>query len=327
MKTALLVVATFILSLSLLASQPARLGKFLGKQFVSLQENDQSLVLIIFGDKGNLQKYKSAQAKSFLSDRAIQRRLKVRTQAAIIDQLDYPLDQQYVKTIAAKVISVRHELKWFNAVSVIATKKQIEQIQQLPFVTEIELVGKWKRNSSIEEPVPDNEQPVTSVPNKTTALDYGPALKQLSQMNVPAVHNLGIYGQGVIVGVFDNGFRLLTHQAFSTMNIIAQYDFVDHKVSVIPNNTSTSFGAHGVNTLSTIGGYMPAQLIGPAFKSSFILARTENDSSETPVEEDNWAKAIEWADSIGIDVASTSDRKSTRLNSSHLKLSRMPSSA
>ncbi|MBI3193807.1 MAG: S8 family serine peptidase, partial [Ignavibacteriae bacterium] len=31
-----------------------------------------------------------------------------------------------------------------------------------------------------------------------------------------------------------------------------------------------------------------------------------NDSSETPVEEDNWAKAIEWADSIGVDVTSTS---------------------
>jgi subtilisin family serine protease len=47
-------------------------------------------------------------------------------------------------------------------------------------------------------------------------------------------------------------------------------------------------------------------LIGPAFGASFILARTENDSSETPIEEDNWVAAIEWADSIGVDVTSTS---------------------
>jgi hypothetical protein len=58
--------------------------------------------------------------------------------------------------------------------------------------------------------------------------------------------------------------------------------------------------------LSTIGGYKPGQLIGPAFGASFILARTENDSSETPFEEDNWVVAIEWADSIGVDVTSTS---------------------
>ena len=108
------------------------------------------------------------------------------------------------------------------------------------------------------------------------------------------------------VCVLDNGFRLLAHESFESMNIIAQYDFVDHKVSVIPSNPSGGFGAHGVNTLSTIGGYSPGQLIGPAFGADYILARTENDSSETPVEEDNWVAALEWADSIGVDVTSTS---------------------
>ena len=137
-------------------------------------------------------------------------------------------------------------------------------------------------------------------------MSYGPSYTQLDQIKVPELHALGYYGQGVTVGVFDNGFRLLTHHAFDSMHIIATYDFVDHKVSVVPNNPSTSFGSHGVNTLSTIGGYYPGQLIGPAFKADFILARTENDSSETPVEEDNWAMAIQWADSIGVDVTSTS---------------------
>src|ERR1041385_5560550 len=288
------------------SNQPAPLGKLLGKRYASLRDDDQTLVLISFTDKGNTRKYKSLKAQSFLSEHAIKRRLKVRGQSNIIDAQDYPLERRYVEAIAHKVTVLRHELKWFNAVSAIATRRQIEELRNLPFVSEIEIVGRWRVNRPLENETPDQEQSALPSPAKSATLDYGPALKQLSQINVPAVHNLGIYGQGVVVGVLDNGFRLLTHQAFASMNIIAQYDFVDHKVSVIPNNTSTGFGAHGVNTLSTIGGYMPAQLIGPAFKASFVLARTENDSSETPVEEDNWAKAIEWADSVGVDVTSCS---------------------
>jgi subtilisin family serine protease len=125
-------------------------------------------------------------------------------------------------------------------------------------------------------------------------------------INVPAVHDLGNYAQGVIIGVFDNGFRLPTHEALLPCSVLATFDFVDNKVSVIPNNSSSDFGDHGIHTWSTLGGYRPGVLIGPAFGATFILARTENDSSETPVEEDYWVRAIEWADSLGIQVASTS---------------------
>jgi subtilisin family serine protease len=125
-------------------------------------------------------------------------------------------------------------------------------------------------------------------------------------MGVPAVHDSGNSAQDIIIGVFDNGFRLLHHEVFDSMAILATYDFVDKKTSVVPDNPSIAFGSHGVNSLSVIGGYKPGQLVGPAFGASFVLARTENDSSETPFEEDNWIAAIEWADSIGVDVTSTS---------------------
>jgi hypothetical protein len=65
-------------------------------------------------------------------------------------------------------------------------------------------------------------------------------------------------------------------------------------------------GTHGTMTLSTIGGFSSGNLIGPAFNSTYILAKTENTDSETPIEEDNWIAAMEWADSIGVDVTSTS---------------------
>jgi subtilisin family serine protease len=143
---------------------------------------------------------------------------------------------------------------------------------------------------------------------RTTSLDYGLSFNQVNMINVPAVHNTGNYGQGVVIGVLDNGFRLMNHESFDTLRprIIATYDYVDKKVSVVPNNPSPSHGFHGMYILSALAGYKPGQVIGPAFGARFILARTENDSSETPFEEDNWLAAIEWMDSIGVDITTTS---------------------
>jgi serine protease AprX len=306
MKTFLLILSFIIITTIALAGQTAQFGKLLTKQLQTLKDDDQTVVIVYFTDKGNTSKFRSMSASTIISERSISRRLRAMGTANVIDERDYPLDHSYTQAVSNQVVKVRHGLKWFNALTVVATKRQIETLQLLPFVREIELVGRWKKKTDdeLESPLKETfQQPLT---NGTTALDYGTSFTQVNQIKVPAVHNLGIYGQGVVVGVFDNGFRLLTHEAFSSMNIIAQHDFVDHKESVIPNNPNTGFGSHGVNTLSTIGGYKPGQLIGPAFKSDYILARTENDSSETPIEEDNWAAAIQWADSIGVDVTSTS---------------------
>lgn len=284
------------------AQKAAPLGKLLGRAFVLLEESSEEVVIIYLTDKGS----HGSPDHPLVSNRSLNRRRLVRNEADLVDAQDLPLNQAYVRSIEHRVVRLRHQLKWFNAVSAVATKRQIEQLRRLPFVREIDLVGRWKQNpfENLDQGV--MKAPEERAPEGTTTLDYGTSFTQNNQIKVPILHNLGVYGQGVVVGVFDNGVRLQSHEAFASMNIIAQYDFVDHKPNVAPNNLSTGFGSHGVNTLSIIGGYKPGQLIGPTFKSDFILARTENDSSETPIEEDNWAAAIEWADSIGVDVTSTS---------------------
>lgn len=306
MKSLFILLCLTLLSSFSYSQQPANLGKFLTNYYSHLQENESTIILIYFIDKGNSMKLLKGNPTQIISKRSLQRRLKVKTINNVIDEQDLPIEQSYVQEISKKVQKIRHELKWFNAVSAFATKQQIEIIRQLPFVKEVELVGRWKKKSNEEGESAFKENIQTNKPNAANTLDYGTSFTQVNQINVPKVHDKGIYGQGVMIGVFDNGFRILNHESFTTMNIFAQYDFVDHKVSVIPNNTHPSFGSHGVNTLSTIGGYKSGQLIGPAFQASYILARTENDSSETPIEEDNWVKGIEWADSIGVDVTSTS---------------------
>ncbi len=65
-------------------------------------------------------------------------------------------------------------------------------------------------------------------------------------------------------------------------------------------------GDHGTGTFSVIGAYDPGNMIGAAFSASFALGKTENDSSETHIEEDNYVAGLEWLERLGADIVSTS---------------------
>ena len=266
---------------------------------------DQIAVWVFFTDKGEAGR---AIRPDLVSTRALLRRARVLPANRLVDETDLPVNGEYIARVAPIVTRIRQTSKWLNGVSAEATPAQISLLDALPFVREIEIVQRYRRVPGTEVSPSANQHPPVPKPEGTGALDYGTSLAQVSLENIPAVHATGNSAQGIIIGVFDNGFRLLNHEAFDSLRprIIAQHDFVDHKTSVIPNDPDAGFGAHGVNTLSTLAGYKPGQIIGPAYGASFILARTENDSSETPIEEDNWASAIEWAESLGVQVSSTS---------------------
>ncbi len=260
------------------------------------------LVWVEFVDKGPIPQLERIST-SLITEKAIERRSKVLAPEELVSFIDVPVSSEYVAAVRQEVGNIRQVSRWFNMVSAVASPEKIEALAQLPFVKSISLVARSRRDS-VEQNI--DSQTTTAPADSPFALDYGPSLAQLQLINVPPLHDLGNFGQGILICVLDNGFRLLSHEAFASMNIIATYDFVDHKVSVVPNNTSPAFGSHGINTLSALGGRKDGQLIGPAFGASFLLARTENDSSETPIEEDNWVAAIEWAESLGVDVTSTS---------------------
>ena len=57
---------------------------------------------------------------------------------------------------------------------------------------------------------------------------------------------------------------------------------------------------------STMGGYISDSLIGTAPDANYMLFRTEDSASETLIEEDNWAAAAEYADSVGVDIINSS---------------------
>ncbi len=83
------------------------------------------------------------------------------------------------------------------------------------------------------------------------------------------------------------------------MDLIASHDFTpDHQLDLNGN--------HGTAILSEIAGYDPGYYLGGAYRASFILGKTELIDVEIPVEEDYYVAGLEWCESLGADVVTSS---------------------
>ncbi len=249
------------------------------------------------------QLYESARA--LISDRALWRRGKVLREESLIDASDLPVYQPYVDELKKHGITTHVISRWLNAVSVYLTTDQVNSIAALLFVKEIAPVVTFFRDDGHSEDV-TRDSPKSSL-QKIEVLNYGPSIQQDSVIKVPSVHDLSINGTGVLIGMLDTGFRWKTHEALKNIRVIAEHDFIFNRDTTAngPGDSSDQ-DSHGTSTLSTVGGFMPGQIIGPAYGASFILGKTEYVPTETRIEEDYWVAGIEWMESNGVDVVSSS---------------------
>lgn len=270
--------------------------------------NEQFTVWVYFNDKGPNSTQKLSNPLSIVTQRSLDRRSKVKPAGELLDYTDIPVYEGYISSLASSVIKIKNKTKWLNAVSVIATREQINTISNYESVKQVELVERFKAVNDVIENnavISSDQSPVFTTTDEPLAdtFSYGTmsAVTQITQIKVNVVHNQGIKGQGVLIANFDAGFSNLTHEAFTTypMNIQNTYDFQNHTVNLTGNS-------HGTATLCLVGGYKPGKMIAPAYGSTFALARTEVDPTETPVEMDNWIAAAEWADSLGADIITSS---------------------
>jgi serine protease AprX len=287
-------------------------GKF-GPHLSNALDNsslDHFIVYIYLTDKGPDANLMLSNPGSLITERSIERRLKVKSPDKIVEMTDVPLYQEYVKQLLPDVINLRNQIKGINAVSAEVTRDQLNTIASLNFVKQIELVETaiQKRNDVESNQTYSPPQPTQKEGDNilVDSLNYGTyGTTQITQMNVNLVHDQGIFGQGILIASLDNGFRNQTHPCFinpvNPINIVSQYDFQLH----IPGANHT-LATHGTTTISCIAAYAPGQLIGTAFKASFLVARTEVDSFERSIEMDNWAAASQWADSLGADIITSS---------------------
>ncbi|MCP5062361.1 MAG: S8 family serine peptidase [Ignavibacteriae bacterium] len=307
MKIVSLLLVLLISSISFTQNNNLKYSNQLENKVQNISDNEQILVWIYLNDKGNNLQQFFNDPKTVVSERSLKRRSKVKPIDKLIDYSDIPITEEYVEKLSELGIKIKHRSKWLNAVSCYVTKDILQKLQTINFVKKLDEVKIYKREKDDEINKNNQLQTTELQPNNISAnnYDYGQSFAQNNMMNVPTVHDLGYTGEGVLICVMDAGFDRLSHESFSTMNIIATKDFVNGDEDV-EDGADMGEGSHGTSTLSQIGGFKEGELIGTAFGSDFILAKTENTESETQAEEDNWVAAAEWADSIGADLFSTS---------------------
>ncbi len=284
----------------------------LKKQIQQSAQDDILTVWVFFTDKGKDIKQKLEKAEAQLPQHALERRKKCfKGKSSLASFYDLPINKNYIQEVTKHIEKLRRTSNWLNALSAELRTSQIEKIEQLSFVKKIDIVKKGKINRKTAE---FNFANAFNAPSfqeeKDHTLNYGASLTQLELMNVPAAHDSGYSGQGIVICVLDAGFNNLEHEAFTYMQengkLLGQWDFVNNDGNV-DDEGDMGNGDHGTATLSAIGGFYEGKLIGPAYNAQYVLAKTENSDSETQIEEDNWVAAVEWAENnYGPDITSTS---------------------
>lgn len=255
--------------------------------------------------------YSLSAPNAYLSQRAINRRLQYNIP---LDSTDLPVNPSYVNQVRTVAnVTLLNVSKWLNAVTIHTTDANaISTINGFPFVEIVagvaarEETGGRGPDDKFERP--GDELPATEGAERisTDYFNYGSnSFNEIHLHNGEFLHNIGMRGQGMQIAMLDNGFNNYTAlRAFDSVNangqILGTWDFVAREQNVAND------GSHGMSCLSTIAANIPGQFIGKAPKASFWLYQTEDNASEYPIEEFNWACGAERSDSSGADVISTS---------------------
>lgn len=246
--------------------------------------------------------YSIDNPEAYLSPRALQRRANLNI---AIDEYDLPVNPQYLQAVADCGAEIINPSKWLNGVSVHVTDPSvIEAINALDCVMTVRnCPNDLKAQEQKERWLANEMKPAAST--RSSKGFYGGAEDQVKQLNVDVLHDMGFDGTGVIIAVLDGGFEGAENTScFDNMReegrLLGTRDFVYGSNSVYTQST------HGTSCLSTMGAYDPNNMVGTAYKASYYLIHTEDGDSENIIEEYNWVSGAEYADSLGVDVCSTS---------------------
>ena len=254
-----------------------------------------------FTDKDN-SPYSIDNPEAYLSPRALQRRANL---GIGIDEYDIPVNPQYLQAVADCGAQLLNPSKWLNGVSVYVTDPAvIEAINALGFVQVVRNCPNDPKAQEMKERWMANEMKAVEGSRGFRGY-YGGAEAQATQLKIDVLHEQGYDGTGVVIAILDGGFiGAESHACFDNMReegrLLGIRDFVYGSSSVYSQST------HGTSCLSTMAAYVPNQMVGTAPKASYYLLHTEDGPNENIVEEYNWVSGAEYADSLGVDVCSTS---------------------
>lgn len=238
--------------------------------------------------------------RQFLSNKAIERRRRLGIE---LDSTDLPVSHQYIRQITSDAMRVIGTSKWNNTVIINCCDTSIiYRIRRLPCVKAATRV--WTSPDSINARMKrsrKNRDGFNSWDSVYNAA-YGQAEAQIEALGGILLHQQGYRGEGMTIAVLDGGFAEVDRkQVFKNVDIKGVKDFVYPPSLNFYNETD-----HGTKVLSAMAVNAPNVYIGTAPKASYWLLRCEDQQSEQPIEEDYWAMAAEFADSVGVDVINSS---------------------
>lgn len=246
---------------------------------------------VYFKDKAYI-KSEISIADVSLSPKAIQNR---QIRGIAINEEDLPVNKNYIQALENVGARVKAKSRWFNYVLIEGLNK--DQLIEFDFISKYEAAQQYTVEFA----------EINEYTNKTNTsnLNYGLARPQIEMVRGHILHDFNFQGQGMTIAVLDGGFAGSdSGKAFDSLRINNQ--ILGTKSFVSSSPTVYEDGRHGTRVLSILGGYLDGQIIGSAPKASYWLLKSERESSETPVEMDNWMMAAEFADSVGADIISSS---------------------
>ncbi len=272
----------------------------------------RTLYRIYLTDKAH-NEYTVSQPQDFLSERAIARRA---GQNISIDETDLPVSRFYLQQIEALGGTIVTTGKWLNTAIVSGKDEQFaERLAALPFVKSIREVGEQKPsdNTSKTSNVKSQAERKKEYAKESdtymemtqrgdlTDVYYGHGAHQIESLHGDTLHALGYKGENMYIAIMDGGFyNADIIEFFQRTKIRGTKDFTGQYHNVYGSNK------HGMQVLSCMGTNVPYKLVGTAPEAEYWLFTTEVNETEQLVEEDYWVSAIEYADSLGIDVVNTS---------------------
>ena len=248
--------------------------------------------------------YSLGSPSKFLTEKAIQRRLREKFP---LDSLDLPVTPSYIQGISSHSQELLYVSKWLNAAIVVTDAEGKKKMEGLPFVQKVDWVAKGfiyrtgNRNSTEVPASPSKKWALEESYRQAAAYDF-----QNELLGIPAMHQAGFTGKGITVAVFDSGFpgldkSIAFSHVFTNSQVLGQLNVVRPWIKDVFRDNE-----HGTQVASLILANQASTLVGGAHQANVIFAITEDVATEYPIEELNWVRAAEYADSLGVDIINSS---------------------
>lgn len=233
----------------------------------------------------------------YLSPKAIERRQK---QHLPIDSTDLPVNPNYLREIHDTGVWIDAVSKWNNTVLIrLQDTTLLQRIMELPFVVKGKKV--WSEPDSTLLSPTNRKKILSNTYRYKDDKYYGEAQTQMDMLNGTCLHDAGFKGKNITIAIIDAGyFNADKIKALQKAKIIGTRDFINPHSDIYAENE------HGMKVLSCLAANEPYAIVGTAPEASYWLLRSEDANSESLAEEDYWAAAVEFADSVGVDIINTS---------------------